>query len=112
METIPEFPELRNLAHQMTENWKPIPDWEPDWKKMRGSGPAPEFKSPVEVCVHGLTAKFFLDLPDDRIIPSYNLKKAERTGMFCLSQDVLTEEVTDRCVFSHCPAYTLVLSQC
>ncbi|GFF36116.1 hypothetical protein IFM58399_04442 [Aspergillus lentulus] len=79
METIPEFPELQNLALQMTENWKSIPDWEPDWKKMRGQGPAPESKSPVEVCVHGLTAKFFLDLPDDRIIPSYYLKKAERT---------------------------------
>ncbi|PKX93313.1 uncharacterized protein P174DRAFT_422314 [Aspergillus novofumigatus IBT 16806] len=79
METIPEFPELPNLALQMTESWKPIPDWEPDWEKMRGQGPAPESKSPVEVSVHGLTAKFFLDLPDDRIIPSYYLKKAERT---------------------------------
>ncbi|GFF27894.1 hypothetical protein IFM46972_02204 [Aspergillus udagawae] len=79
METIPEFPELPNLALQMTENWKPIPDWEPDWKAKLKPGPAPQSKSPVEVCVHGLTAKFFLDLPDDRIIPSYYLKKAERT---------------------------------
>ncbi|GFF91146.1 hypothetical protein IFM61606_01568 [Aspergillus udagawae] len=79
METIPEFPELPNLALQMTENWKPIPDWEPDRKAKLKPGPAPQSKSPVEVCVHGLTAKFFLDLPDDRIIPSYYLKKAERT---------------------------------
>lgn len=62
---------------------------------MRGPGPVPESKSPVEVCVHGLTAKFFLDLPDDRIIPSYYLKKAERTGKFFLCPDVLTGEVTD-----------------
>ncbi|RHZ69285.1 hypothetical protein CDV55_107789 [Aspergillus turcosus] len=79
LETIPEFPELPNLALQMTENWKPIPDWEPEWKAKRKPGPAPQSKSPVEVCVHGLTAKFFLDLPDDRIIPSYYLEKAERT---------------------------------
>ncbi|KAH2556463.1 hypothetical protein KXW97_009070 [Aspergillus fumigatus] len=79
LETIPESPELPNPALQMTENWRPIPDLEPDRKKMRGPGPVPESKSPVEVCVHGLTAKFFLDLPDDRIIPSYYLKKAERT---------------------------------
>lgn len=85
LETIPEFPELPNLALQMTENWKPIPDWEPEWKAKRKPGPAPQSKSPVEVCVHGLTAKCFLDLPDDRIIPSYYLEKAERTGMFvCL----------------------------
>ncbi|RHZ60564.1 uncharacterized protein CDV56_101640 [Aspergillus thermomutatus] len=79
METIREFPELPNLALQMTENWKPIPDWEADCKAKRRPRPAPQSKSPVEVRVHGLAANFFLDLPDDRIIPSYYLKKAERT---------------------------------
>lgn len=97
MTTIPEMPESHSILHKepaadtkhpADDDIEPCenetPELEPESNHQTDATPTPpalETNTSVEIKVQSLTAKFFLNLPDESIIPVHYLERAEDTGM-------------------------------